>query len=100
MIAKTEPQDAYSCFIAAFKHKPSYIMRTIPDISDQLNQLDDVITYESQEGYIVLILRGNYYHSLQNWGEGGLGIPIFAKISNQEYEYSLMLFDEYFFRRE
>ena len=91
MIAKTEPQDAYSCFIAAFKHKPSYIMRTIPDISDQLNQLDDVITYESQEGYIVLILRGNYYHSLQNWGEGGLGIPIFAKISNQEYEYSLML---------
>ena len=34
MIAKTEPQAAYSCFITAFKHKPSYIMRTIPDISD------------------------------------------------------------------
>ena len=44
MIAKTEPQAAYSCFITAFKHKPSCVMRTIPDISDQLNQLDEVIT--------------------------------------------------------
>ena len=41
-----ELQAAYSCFITAFKHKPSYIMRTIPDISDQLNQLDEVITSE------------------------------------------------------
>ena len=46
MIAKAEPQAAYSCFTTAFKHKPSYIMRTIPDISDQLNQLDEVITSE------------------------------------------------------
>ena len=37
MIAKTEPQAAYFCFITAFKHKPSYIMRTIPDTLDQLN---------------------------------------------------------------
>ena len=44
MIAKTEPRAAYSCFITAFKHKPSYTMRDIPDISDQLNQLDEVIT--------------------------------------------------------
>ena len=27
IIAKTESQAAYSCFITAFKHKPSYIMR-------------------------------------------------------------------------
>ena len=46
MIAKTEPQAAYSCFITAFKHKPSYIMRTISDISDQLNHLAEVITSE------------------------------------------------------
>ena len=44
MISKTEPQAAYSCFKTAFKHEPSYIMRTIPDISDQLNQLDELIT--------------------------------------------------------
>ena len=46
MITKTKPPAAYSCSITAFKHKPSYIMRTIPDISDQLNQLDEVITSE------------------------------------------------------
>ena len=46
MIAETEPQAAYAYFITAFKHKPSYIMRTIPDISDQLNQLDELITSE------------------------------------------------------
>ena len=46
MIAKTEPQAAYACFITAFKHKPSYIMRTIPDISNQLNQFDEAITSE------------------------------------------------------
>ena len=44
MIAKTEPQASYSCFKTTFKHKPSYIMRTIPDISDQLNQLDEIIS--------------------------------------------------------
>ena len=44
MIAKPEPQAAYSCFIAAFKHKPSYIMRAISNISDQLNQHDEEMT--------------------------------------------------------
>ena len=44
VIAKTEPQATDSCFVTAFKHKSSYIMRTIPDISDQLNRLDEVIT--------------------------------------------------------
>ena len=46
MIAKPEPQAAYYCFITAFKQKPSYIMRTIPDISDKLNQLDELIISE------------------------------------------------------
>ena len=46
MIVKTELQAAYSYFITAFKHKTSYIKRTIPDISGQLNQLDELITSE------------------------------------------------------
>ena len=36
MIAKAEPQGAYSCFITAFKHKPSHIMRTVSNILDQM----------------------------------------------------------------
>ena len=68
IIAKTEPQAAYSCFITAFKYKPSYIMSTIPDILDQLNQLDELITSE----FIPAITGGIHCsyieknHSLQN----------------------------------
>ena len=90
MIAKTEPQAAYSCFITAFKHKPSYIMRTIPDISDQLNQLDELITSE----FIPAITGGIHCSDIERKLLSlplNLGIPIFAEISNQEYEYSLML---------
>ena len=93
MIAKTEPQAAYSCFITAFKHKPSYIMRTIPDISDQLNQIDEVITSE-----LIPVITGGIHNSnierkLLSLPSklAGFGIPIFGEISNQEYEYSLML---------
>ena len=93
MIAKTGPQAAYSCFITAFKHKPSYIMRTIPDISDQQNQLDKLITSK----FIPAITGGIHCSNIERkllslpsklWG---LGILIFAEISNQGYEYSLML---------
>ena len=93
MIAKTEPQAAYSCFITAFKHKPSYVVRTIHDISDQLNQLDDVITSELIPAITGGMHCSNNERKLLPLSSklGGLGIPIFAKISNQEYEYSLML---------
>ena len=90
MIAKTEPQAAYSCFITAFKHKPSYIMRTIPDISDQLNQLDELITPE----FIPAITGGIHCSDIERKLLSlplNLGIAIFAEISNQEYEYSLIL---------
>ena len=93
MIAKTEPQAAYSCFITAFKHKASYIMKTIPDISDQLNQLDEVITSEFIPAFTGGIHCSDIERKLLSFPSklGGLGIPMFAEISNQEYEYSLML---------
>ena len=85
-IATTEPQAAYSCFITTFKHKPSYIMRTIPDISDQLNQFDEVITSE----FIPAITGGIHCFNIERKllslpsKLGGLGIPIFAETSNPE----------------
>ena len=94
MIAKTEPQAAYCCFITAFKRKASYIMRTTPDISNQLNQLHKLITSE----FIATVTGGIHCSDIErrllsppSKLGGGLGIPIFAEISNQEYEYSLML---------
>ena len=79
MIAKTEPQAAYSCFVRAFKRKPSNIMRTIPDISDQLNQLDEVITSE----FIPAITEGIHCSNIERKLLSlpsklrGLGIQIF-----------------------
>ena len=86
MIAKTEPQAAYNCFITAFKHKPSYIMRTIPDISNQLNQFDEVITSEFIPAITGGIHCSNIERKLLSLSSelGGLGIPIFAETSNQE----------------
>ena len=43
-IAWFEPQAAYSCFVMGFKHKPTFYMRTIPNISSHLKRLDEVIT--------------------------------------------------------
>ena len=94
MIAKTEPQAAYSCFITAFKHKPSYIMRAIPNIYDHLNQHDVEIISEIKPA---VTERIHDMHDIERkllslpsklWL---LGIPIFAEILNQEYEYSLIL---------
>ena len=93
MIAKAKPQAAYSCFITTCKHKPSYIMGTILDISDQLNQLDQVITSE----FITTITGGIHCSNIERKllslpsKLGGLGIPILAEISNQKYESSLIL---------
>ena len=43
-VAETQPQAAYTCFISGFKHKSTYFMRTVPDISSLLQKVDDVIT--------------------------------------------------------
>ena len=42
-IASYEPQAAYSYFITGFKHKPTYFMRTVPNIGKELKQLHDVV---------------------------------------------------------
>ena len=41
-----EQQAAYLCFITGFKHKPTNFMRTIPNISNQPEELDEIIRTE------------------------------------------------------
>ena len=43
-IAKTEPHVAYTAFTHGLKHRYSYAMRTIPNISENLKVLDTAIT--------------------------------------------------------
>ena len=92
-IAKTEPQAAFSCFISGFKHKLTYCMRTIPDISNQLKQLDDIISTE----FIPAVSGGITCSDLERKlislppKLGGLGLPLFSEISDIEYANSVML---------
>ena len=41
VIARTQPQAAYICYVKGFMHKFTYFMRTIPGISDLLSPLDE-----------------------------------------------------------
>ena len=85
-IAQTQPHAAYTAFTHGLKHKFTYLMRTIPNISELLKPLDDAINN------FVKSLFNNY-----NFNEterlllslppkfGGMGIIIPSTISNEEY---------------
>ena len=92
-IAKTEPQSAYICFTSGFKHKITYYMRTIPNISHLLQKIDDVIL----ANFIPAITAGKNVSEIERKllslpvKLGGLGIPIFSEICETEYSNSLII---------
>ena len=45
-IAKIEPQCALSRFVSRYKHKLNYYMRTVPDISNLIQHIDDIHYYK------------------------------------------------------
>ena len=90
-IAKCEPQAAYSAFTAGFKHKMTYYMRTIPDLNEIMQPLDNVINNSfipaiteehilSPDDRKLLSLPARL---------GGMGIPIFSEVCTREYNSSL-----------
>ena len=95
-IAWFEPQAAYSCFVTGFKHKPTFCMRTIPNISKHLIELDNIINTEFIPAITGGITCSNEERKLISLPVklGGLGIPIFSKIADREYEYSQMISDD------
>ena len=89
-IARTQPQAAYSAFITGSRHKISFYMRLISVASTQLKRLDEVV----QSEFIPAITGGIFCNEMERKlialppKLGGLGIPIFAEISNNEFENS------------
>ena len=91
-IAKTEPQAAYAAFIAGFCGRLNYFIRTTPNLSTILHELDQVINelipaitdglVVSSEERVLLSLPVKL---------GGLGIPIFAESCKTEYQNSLLV---------
>ena len=83
MIAKHEPQAAYSSFTAGFKHRFTYHTRVMSDI-DQL-QIDHIIYTNilpaiTEEQVISPLDRKLTSLPVRL---GGLGIPIFSEMSNE-----------------
>ena len=83
-----EPQAAYSCFVSGYKHKPTYIMRTIPNISHQLDKIDHLILTK----FIPAITGGTYVNPVQRCllslpaKYGDLGITIFSELAGIEFQ--------------
>ena len=89
-IAKLEPQAAYSCFVSGFKHKLTYIMRTIPNISYLSKPIDYIILTKNVPAITDGIKINQIERELPLPAKyGGSAIPIFAEISDDEYKNSL-----------
>jgi len=86
-IAKSDPQAAYSCFVTGFKQKLNYVMRTIPDSSNSLRKIDEIVANE----FIPTINGGRLVNEVERMllslpvKCGGLGIPIFSEIAEAEF---------------
>ena len=90
-IAKVEPQAAYCCFTAGFKHKVTYLMHTTPNISEELRRLDDAINNKLIPFFTENKLCGNDDRLLLSLPTelGGMGIPAFSEIARQETTYGI-----------
>ena len=92
-IAETEPQAAYSAFAAGFKHKLTYILRTIPNISERIRPLEDTLRntfipaitggYACNDNERILLSLPTRY--------GGLGLNLFEADSDIEYHNSRLV---------
>ena len=86
-IAHTEPHAAFSAFVHGLRHKFTFIMRTVPDISNLLNPLDLEI-----DRFIMVLMQGYCFNETERLlfslppKHGGLGIIIPSAISDREYQ--------------
>ena len=92
-IAKSQPQAAYAAFTHGERHRFSYFMRTIPGMKDLIQPLDDVIDKE----LIPAILGNDTFSPIDRelfslpLRFGGLGLPVFSSIAEEEYLISKQL---------
>ena len=96
-IANVEPQAAYCCFTTGFKHKATYLMRTPPNINEELRRLDDAINNKLIPSFTENKLCRNDERLLLSLPTklGGMSIPVFSKIVNTEYQNSSLLIKEH-----
>ena len=92
-IAKSESQAVFECFINGHKPKFTYCMCTTPNTINMMRIIDDLLTTEfipaTTGGITCSIAEKKLLALLPTIG--GLGILIFNKISDLEYENSKLL---------
>ena len=88
-----EPQAVYLCAITGFKHKTTYFMRTIPNINNQIKQLDEIVRTEFIPAINCGINCSDIYRKLPPFPAKlrGLGIPISSEKADGEYKFSRMI---------
>ena len=95
-IARNEPQAASSCFVSGYKHKVTHIMRTIPNISHQLEKIDEPILTK----FILAITGGIYVNPDERYllslpvKYSGLGLPILSELAGIEFQNSQIMSED------
>ena len=89
-IATIEPQSACCAFTAGFKHKVTYAMRTIPDICQHLQKLNQYVEHVFTPALIDEHIPSNVERKLLllHVKLAGMEIFIFADITKKEYQNS------------
>ena len=95
-IAEMEPQGAYAAFIGGFKSKFTYFLRTIPDIHDYFQPIEDTIANK----FIPAISGGRSVNDVEReliflpTRYEGLAKPIIKDIARMEYANSRRITEE------
>ena len=94
-IARYEPHAAFAAFTHGLKHRYTFLMRTVPDISNEFELLDSAI-----DVFIETLLRGYRFSAEERElfalpvKMGGLGIIIPSKLCEIQYSNSRTVTEE------
>ena len=95
-IATSEPHAAYAAFVFGLRHRYTFFMRTIPNISTNLQRLENKIRYcfikTLFNGYECTDLERELFELPAKFG--GLGLINPSKISNNVYQHSRKISEE------
>ncbi len=88
-LAKNEPHFAYSCFVKGLSHKWTFLQRTIPDVSQLFQPLEDVIRSKLIPALLGKPVTDTEREMIALPAKlGGLGIYDPTKTSDREYKCS------------
>ena len=86
-IVTTHPQAAYTIYVTSYQHKLTDLLRTIPNIEDQIKKIDEIVRHK----LIPAIIGGHIINDAERvilslpTRLRDLGLKIFAEAAENEY---------------